>query len=75
MKVKVYCPIGFAKRLSEEIINSGLTVTQISKRTKIARSSIYGYMYYGITPNVTHLAKICATIHVSADYLLFGKEG
>jgi len=75
MNVKQYQPEEFSTRLHEAYIKSGLEITEISKRTKIARSSVYGYMYYGVTPNITALAKLSTLLNVSADYLLFGKEG
>lgn len=75
MTVKHYQPEGFSARLYESYIKSGLEITEISKRTKMARSSVYGYMYYGITPNITALAKLCVVLNIDADYLLFGKEG
>lgn len=74
MTVKHYQAEDFSSRLHDAYIKSGLEVTEISNRTKIARSSVYGYMYYGTTPNITALAKLCTVLGVSADYLLFGKE-
>ena len=72
MNVKHNQPVGFFERLYDVYMKSGLEVTEISKRTGIARSSVYGYLYYGITPNITALFKLCIIFNTSADYLLFG---
>ena len=72
MNVKHYQPVGFSKRLYDAFVTSGLDVTEISKRTGISRSSVYGYMYYGITPNIKALIALCVVLKVSSDYLLFG---
>ena len=74
MRVKHYQPEGFSNRLHEVFIKSNLEVTEISKRTGMSRSSVYGYLYYRITPNIVNMAKLCKVLGVSADYLLFGKE-
>lgn len=74
MTVKHIQPEEFSKRLYDTYIKSGLEVSAIAKRTGLSRSSVYGYMYYGITPHINALAKLCKVLNVSADYLLFGKD-
>lgn len=73
MTVKHMQPEGFSQRLYDTYIASGLEVTKISERTGISRSSVYGYMYYGITPHINALAKLCKVLNVTSDYLLFGE--
>ena len=73
-KVKHYQPIGFDTRLQDAYIKSGLEVTEISKKIGISRSTFYGILYYGQTPNVTTIAKIAKLLNVSLDYLVYGEE-
>lgn len=73
-QVKHYQPIGFNTRLHDAYIKSGLEVTEISKKTGIGRSTIYGILYYGQTPNVTTIGKIAKLLNVSLDYLVYGEE-
>ena len=72
--VKHYPPEGFTERLYESVIKSGLEITKISRTTGIPRTSLYAYVFDGVVPNITVLAKMCKLLGVSADYLLFGKE-
>lgn len=72
MTIKQYMPPGFSKRLSDIILSSNMTITEIAKRAGVARSLIYHYAYDGVVPSSASLAKLCLVLHVSADYLLFG---
>ncbi len=72
--MKYYQPEGFSKRLYECVIATGLSVHDFAKRCDLAPPSIYAYFYNERTPNITALARMCKTLNVSADYLLFGKE-
>lgn len=73
-KIKHYQPIGFNTRLHDAYIKSGLEITEIAKKTGIGRSTIYGILYYGQTPNVTIIGKIAKLLNVSLDYLVYGEE-
>lgn len=73
MTVKDFQPRGFSDRLYKSWIASGVTMADLSRITGIYPNTLYSYLYYGVTPNVTKLARLCAALHVSADYLLFGK--
>lgn len=74
MQVKRNQPEGFRERLYDVFIKSGITITDIAKRTGVSRSLIYGYLYDDVVPSVTILVKLCAIFNVSSDYLLFGKK-
>lgn len=65
-------PRGFQHRLYDAWISSGLSLTELGRRTGLSRSCLYAYILGGSTPNITSFAKICAELHVSSDYLLFG---
>lgn len=71
--VKHYPPKGFTERLYQTWLKADIEITELSKRTGISRSSVYGYIINGETPNITALARLCTALNVSADYLLFGE--
>jgi DNA-binding phage protein len=73
-QTKHYQPIGFNTRLHDTYIKSGLEVTEIAKKTGIARATVYGILYYGQTPNISTIAKIAKLLNVSLDYLVYGEE-
>lgn len=68
-------PEGFGERLREAVYKSGLTPTFIETNYGINHSNLYSYMVEDMAPTVATLATLCRVLHVSADYLLFGKEG
>lgn len=68
-------PNGFGERLREAVYKSGLNFNQIEIRYNINHSNLYSYMCEDMAPTVATLATLCEALHVSADYLLFGKEG
>lgn len=74
MTIKKYMPQGFSKRLSDTILSSGMSITEIAKRADVARSLIYHYAYDGVVPSSASLARLCLVLHVSSDFLLFGKR-
>ena len=74
MKTLQVMPVDMRKRLVGVIENSGLTITEISRRTGLSRSLIYAYMYDGKNPTVISLWKLCTVLHVSADWILFGRQ-
>lgn len=69
-----YPPDGFTERLNEAIYKSGLSMTVITRRAQISESCYYSYVHGYTTPSVKTLASLCRLLHVSADYLLFGKK-
>lgn len=73
MMTKHNPPEGFQRRLYDVWLASRIPLTDISRQTGISRSCLYAYILNGAAPNVTSFAGICSALHVSADYLLFGK--
>lgn len=69
-----YPPEGYAERLADAVLQSGKTITELANEAEISRSGMYGYIYNGNCPNITTFARICKSLNVSADWLLFGKE-
>ena len=61
---------GFWDRVESEIYNQNKTKKEIAKQCGFDRKilSSYGNL------SLPYLARLCSTLHVSADYLLFGKE-
>ena len=50
-------------------------LAEISKKTGIARSTIYAFMYDGVDISSGRLAKLCSCYGISADYVLgFSKK-
>lgn len=68
-------PEGFGERLREAVYKSGLSPTFIETHYGINHSNLSAYMAENMAPTVANLATLCQVLHVSADYLLFGKEG
>lgn len=73
-KVKHYQPEGFSKRLYDSWLYSGVELTELAKRTGVSRSTVYGYIYCGVNPNFSAIAKIAKVLNVSLDYLAFEKQ-
>lgn len=68
-------PEGFGERLREAIYKSGYSTTRLERLTTINHSNIISYMREDMAPSAWTLASLCKVLKVSADYLLFGKEG
>ena len=64
---------GTSERLDKAILESKLTISQISERTGIARSTTYGHLE-GKAMSELHVARYCMILGVSADWLLGLKE-
>ena len=62
--------MGSGDRVMEEILKKNISITDISKATGISRSTIYGFVYNNIDISSARLAKICAYIGISTDYVL-----
>ena len=50
-----------------------MSAPQLAERIFCERKSIYAYCYGYTAPDAVRLARICKVLHVSADWLLFGK--
>lgn len=74
MKKKIYPLEGFAKRLRDLWLISGMTQKELVKQIGISRNAFSSYIHGDIMPNALYLARICKAFNVSADYLLFGKQ-
>lgn len=74
-KSRHYPPEGFSKRLRELWLTSGLTQVQIAQQIGYERKMVHAWIYGDYAPNITALAGLCRIFGVSADYLLFGKDG
>lgn len=74
MKQKIYPLEGFAGRLRELWLASKMSQKEAARRIGTSRSTFANYLYDGVMPNALYLARMCAVFHVSADYLLFGKQ-
>lgn len=73
-KKRRYQPEGFAERLKSVWLGSGLTQAEVARRIGYERKAVSAWMYGDYVPGILVLSRLCALFHVSADYLLFGKE-
>lgn len=71
---KHYLPGSFHERLRDLWLASGLTQKQIAERIGVERKSVGKWISGEFTPNLMSFIRLCKLFHVSADYLLFGKE-
>lgn len=71
---KRYLPQCFNERLRDLWLESGLTQKQIAERIGVERKSVSKWISGEINPNLMSFIRLCRLFHVSADYLLFGKE-
>ncbi len=61
---------GFWNRVDEEIYKQNRTKKDVAEQCRFSRKilSSYGNM------SLVYFMRLCSVLHVSADYLLFGKE-
>ena len=63
---------GFPERLVEAMELSGINCVELGQKIQRDRKVIYKYRNGDVAPDVVTVAKMCAVLHVSADWLLFG---
>lgn len=61
---------GFRDRVDDEIYKQNMTKKEIAKRCRFDRKILSSCN----NMSLPYFARLCAELHVSADYLLFGKE-
>lgn len=75
-KKKRYPISGFPERLTESIKSGGLNKGKLAEKLCVDRKTVYAWCDGYTEPPISILGKICKTLDVSADYLLFGaKDG
>lgn len=62
--------MGSGDRLMDEILKQDISLTELSRRTGISRSTIYAFVYNNIDISSARLAKLCSAVGVSTDYIL-----
>lgn len=65
---------GFWDRLEEEIQKQNINKTQLAERRGFERRMLYNPKRRSRYIRLVYFARICATLRVSAYYLLFGKR-
>lgn len=65
---------GFSERLEEAFLASGMSKVEFARKIGRERKMTYEYLNGTTPPDTFTLAKICIALHVSADWLLFGKK-
>ncbi len=71
---KRYMQDSFHERLRCLWIASGLTQKQIAERIGAERKSVSKWISGEFNPSLLYFMRLCRLFHVSADWLLFGKE-
>lgn len=61
---------GFWERVDEEIYNQNRSKTEVANRCGFDRKVLSTYS----NMSLPYLVRLCNVLHVSADYLLFGRE-
>lgn len=61
---------GMSERLEEAIEKSGKTITEISKAANVTRPAIYNILNYESGGTALTVARLCAALNISADWLL-----
>ena len=64
-----YTVEGFTDRLNEAIWKSGLSNSEIIRKTNLSAGALWNYRN-GATPNISALARLSVALNVSADWLL-----
>lgn len=67
---KSYCIMSAGERVMEKIWEKDIPLQQISNDTGISRSTIYSFLYDGRDISSMRLAKLCAYLGVSMDYVM-----
>lgn len=62
--------MGSGERFMEEILKKDISLSHLSRCTGISRSTIYAFVYDNIDISSARLAKLCAVVGVSTDYIL-----
>ncbi|MCX4341404.1 MAG: helix-turn-helix transcriptional regulator [Lachnospiraceae bacterium] len=65
---------GFAERLRELWFASEKTQEEVACRVGVDRETFAGWIYMDSMLDALHTARLCMEFHVSADYLLFGRQ-
>lgn len=58
------------RRISEEIMQSGLRQSEIAKRLGIKQPTVYEYVKMISLPSLDTLAKLCILLDLDANYIL-----
>ncbi len=67
--------IGFADRLNQTLYDRNMSATKLGGAVGVERKTVYMWTGGYSMPNALILARMCKTLNVSADYLLFGERG
>lgn len=61
---------GLWERIDEEIYKQNRSKSEVAKKCRFDRKTLCGHKNISLP----YFARLCSELHVSADYLLFGKE-
>ena len=72
MSAPMFCAAGFARRLRDARIRSGLTISEAAAACQMPMPTLEAYLYRQHLPTASALFKIAVGLGVSSDWLLFG---
>ena len=61
---------GLTERLEQAITDSGMSLSDLCRRSKVSRHMLWQYRYYSVTPSALSLARLAVTLGVTTDWLL-----
>ena len=67
-RIEIAC--GNGKRFLQSAVDKNISLTDISKRSGVPRSSIYHFVYNNGDMSGRRLAKICGVVGISMDYVM-----
>lgn len=63
-------PVGFGERLNHAIMLSGLSLSEIERRSGVSHGNISHYCAEVMLPSAYNLYELSRVLHVSSDWLL-----
>jgi transcriptional regulator with XRE-family HTH domain len=66
----IYNIYGAGQRMLEVILKKNIEITELAHITGLSRTTIYCFLYNGTDISSARLAKLCAAVGVSTDYIL-----
>lgn len=61
---------GSGKRFLQAAIDKNISLSEVSRRSGVGRTTLFGFIYDGRDLSSLRLAKICGVVGVSMDYVM-----
>lgn len=73
--MRKYTKYDFCKRLKDCIFDHGYSLPEFADKYNYSRTTVYAWTRGDRVPTLYCLSRLCKQLNVTADYLMFGKEG